>query len=168
MEKAILLVDDEAGIRKVLGIALSDMGYRVRTAANGVEALRIFKDELPPIVLIAGFVLNGAVALVAGIQFEQILIALMLGLAFGYVLRAALVPGDLADPQTAATVVAAAARLCRELARAPAAAVCTRRLAARRCRAPHRSRSGERGVAASGRGRGARRRRAHRALLRDP
>ena len=51
MEKYILLVDDEAGIRKVLGIALSDMGYRVRTATNGVEALRIFKDEQPPIVL---------------------------------------------------------------------------------------------------------------------
>jgi signal transduction histidine kinase len=51
MEKSILLVDDEEGIRKVLSIALSDMGYHVRTAENGVEALRIFKDEQPPIVL---------------------------------------------------------------------------------------------------------------------
>ena len=51
MEKSILLVDDEEGIRKVLGIALSDMGYHVRTAENGVEALRIFKDERQPIVL---------------------------------------------------------------------------------------------------------------------
>jgi DNA-binding NtrC family response regulator len=51
MEKSILLVDDEDGIRKVLGIALADMGYQVRTAENGVEALRIFKDERPPIVL---------------------------------------------------------------------------------------------------------------------
>ena len=51
MEKSILLVDDEEGIRKVLSIALSDMGYHVRTAENGVEALRIFKDERPPIVL---------------------------------------------------------------------------------------------------------------------
>jgi serine/threonine-protein kinase len=33
-----------------------------------------------------------ALALMAGLQYEQILIALMLGLAFGYVLRAALVP----------------------------------------------------------------------------
>ncbi len=33
-----------------------------------------------------------ALALVAGLQMEQILVALMLGLAFGYVLRAALVP----------------------------------------------------------------------------
>ena len=51
MEKSILLVDDEEGIRKVLKIALSDMGYRVRSAENGVEALRIFKDERPPIVM---------------------------------------------------------------------------------------------------------------------
>jgi signal transduction histidine kinase len=51
MEKSILLVDDEQGIRKVLGIALSDMGYHVLTAENGVKALRIFKDERPPIVL---------------------------------------------------------------------------------------------------------------------
>jgi signal transduction histidine kinase len=51
MEKSILLVDDEEGIRKVLGIALSDMGYHVRAAENGVEALRIITDERPPIVL---------------------------------------------------------------------------------------------------------------------
>jgi signal transduction histidine kinase len=51
MEKSILLVDDEEGIRKVLGIALSDMGYHVRAAENGVEALRIFKDQRPAIVL---------------------------------------------------------------------------------------------------------------------
>ena len=51
MEKSILLVDDEAGIRKVLGIALTDLGYSVHTAENGVDALRIFKDVQPPIVL---------------------------------------------------------------------------------------------------------------------
>ena len=51
MEKSILLVDDEEGIRKVLGIALADLGYEVFTAENGVEALRIFEDVRPPIVL---------------------------------------------------------------------------------------------------------------------
>ena len=51
MEKSILLVDDEEGIRKVLGIALADLGYEVLTAENGAEALRIFKDVQPPIVL---------------------------------------------------------------------------------------------------------------------
>ncbi|MGD9288007.1 MAG: response regulator [Desulfobacterales bacterium] len=51
MEKSILLVDDEAGIRKVLGIALADLGYTVHSAENGVNALRIFKDVQPSIVL---------------------------------------------------------------------------------------------------------------------
>jgi signal transduction histidine kinase len=51
MEKSILIVDDEEGIRKVLRIALSDMGYDVLTAENGAAALRIFGDVRPPIVL---------------------------------------------------------------------------------------------------------------------
>ena len=51
MEKSILLVDDEEGIRTVLGISLSDMGYRVTTAENGRAALRIFREESPAIVL---------------------------------------------------------------------------------------------------------------------
>lgn len=51
MNKAILLVDDEEGIRKVLGIALEDAGYDVLTAENGSEGLRIFKEKRPPIVL---------------------------------------------------------------------------------------------------------------------
>ena len=51
MEKKILLVDDEEGIRKVLGIALADSGYQVTTAVNGEEALRIFRETSPPIVL---------------------------------------------------------------------------------------------------------------------
>jgi signal transduction histidine kinase len=51
MQKSILLVDDEEGIRKVLGISLADLGYTVHTAENGVDALRIFKDVQPPIVL---------------------------------------------------------------------------------------------------------------------
>lgn len=50
MEK-LLLVDDEEGIRKVLGIALRDLGYEVFTAKDGPEALRVFQEERPPIVL---------------------------------------------------------------------------------------------------------------------
>jgi FixJ family two-component response regulator len=48
---AILLVDDEPGLRKVLGIALSDRGYDVMMAADGREALGLFEARLPPIVL---------------------------------------------------------------------------------------------------------------------
>jgi len=51
MERKLLLVDDEEGIRKVLGISLMDMGYDVLTAQNGVDALSIFRAEKPAIVL---------------------------------------------------------------------------------------------------------------------
>jgi len=51
MENSILLVDDEAGIRNVLGISLADMGYQVITAENGRDALGIFKKQKPSIVL---------------------------------------------------------------------------------------------------------------------
>ena len=49
--ESILLVDDEKDIRDVLEISLSDSGYKVLTAENGDEALRIFKETNPPIVL---------------------------------------------------------------------------------------------------------------------
>ncbi|MBW1887135.1 MAG: response regulator, partial [Deltaproteobacteria bacterium] len=51
MEQKILLVDDEEGIRKVLGISLTDIGYQVLAAENGEEALKLFKEMQPQIVL---------------------------------------------------------------------------------------------------------------------
>ncbi|MBF0102451.1 MAG: response regulator [Desulfobacterales bacterium] len=51
MENTLLLVDDEEGIRKVLGISIKDLGYAVYTASNGEEALKIFGTIHPPIVL---------------------------------------------------------------------------------------------------------------------
>jgi signal transduction histidine kinase len=51
MQREILLVDDEAGIRKVLGIALADDNYHVYSAASGEEAMRLFHRHRPPIVL---------------------------------------------------------------------------------------------------------------------
>jgi len=50
-DNTILLVDDEAGIRKVLAISLQDGGYDVHTAENGSEALRLLETIEPPIVL---------------------------------------------------------------------------------------------------------------------
>jgi len=47
----ILLVDDEEDIREVLSMSLADIGYQVFDAQNGKEALRIFKEINPPIVL---------------------------------------------------------------------------------------------------------------------
>ncbi len=51
MAQRILLVDDEEGIRKVLGISLTDGGYEVSTAENAEQALDIFRKEQPAIVL---------------------------------------------------------------------------------------------------------------------
>lgn len=51
MEKTILLVDDELDIREVLSLSLSDMGYHVYAAETGDQALHIFKEVQPPIVL---------------------------------------------------------------------------------------------------------------------
>ncbi|MGI9568578.1 MAG: response regulator, partial [Desulfobulbia bacterium] len=51
MTDAILLVDDEEGIRKVLGLSLADQGYKVHTAGCGADALKLFDEVNPPIVL---------------------------------------------------------------------------------------------------------------------
>lgn len=47
----ILLVDDEPGIRKVLSLFLSDIGYAVRTADSGEAALADFRRQPPDIVV---------------------------------------------------------------------------------------------------------------------
>jgi signal transduction histidine kinase len=47
----ILLVDDEADIREVLRMSLTDMGYAVVTAEDGQAALRLFEEIRPPIVM---------------------------------------------------------------------------------------------------------------------
>ena len=47
----ILIVDDEEGIRKVLSITLADSGYDVLTASSGEEALGIFRNACPQMVL---------------------------------------------------------------------------------------------------------------------
>ena len=47
----ILIIDDESGIRTALARRLSSIGYQVRTAANGLEGLKMV-SELPPAILI--------------------------------------------------------------------------------------------------------------------
>jgi len=51
MENALLLVDDEEGIRKVLSIYLSDLGFHVYTAADGKQGLDVFREHQPSIVI---------------------------------------------------------------------------------------------------------------------
>ena len=49
--KKVLIVDDEHGILVILDAVLSDAGYRTFLAANGKQALELFKAENPDIVL---------------------------------------------------------------------------------------------------------------------
>ena len=51
MNTKLLLVDDEEGIRTFLGISLADLGYDVATAENGEQALKVFAEHQPAIVL---------------------------------------------------------------------------------------------------------------------
>ncbi|KAF1076371.1 response regulator [Halodesulfovibrio sp. MK-HDV] len=51
MLHTILLVDDEEGIRKILGLSLRDLGYIVHTAASGEEGIELFNKYEPQIVL---------------------------------------------------------------------------------------------------------------------
>ncbi|MDJ0783229.1 MAG: response regulator [Desulfosarcinaceae bacterium] len=50
-DQRLLLVDDEDGLRTVLGISLTDAGYEVLSAGDGQQALDLFRLHRPPIVL---------------------------------------------------------------------------------------------------------------------
>ncbi len=52
MDIKILIVDDEKLLRWSLQQSLSKDGYTVLTAETGLEGLKIFKDEMPDIVLL--------------------------------------------------------------------------------------------------------------------
>lgn len=44
-DELVLVVDDEAALRQIAKAMLENYGYRVLTAANGVEAVTVFKDH---------------------------------------------------------------------------------------------------------------------------
>jgi len=52
LEAAILVVDDDASIRTTVSDVLDLEGYRVVTAANGVEALEHVEQNPPALVLL--------------------------------------------------------------------------------------------------------------------
>lgn len=47
----VLVVDDEADIRELLGLFLADLGFSVLTAADGEQALALFRTARPGLVL---------------------------------------------------------------------------------------------------------------------
>ncbi len=51
MSKTILTVDDSRTMRDMLLLALSDAGYRVVQAQDGVHGLEVLKDEVPDVIV---------------------------------------------------------------------------------------------------------------------
>ncbi len=51
MNKTILLVEDDASLRRVMEFQLAEKGYAVRTAGDGEQALRRFREEPPDLVV---------------------------------------------------------------------------------------------------------------------
>jgi len=51
-KEKILVVDDEASIRRILETRLSMIGYEVVTAADGEEAIEVFHKENPDLVVL--------------------------------------------------------------------------------------------------------------------
>ena len=51
-KETILVVDDEASIRRILETRLSMIGYNVVTACDGTEALELFHNCIPDLVVL--------------------------------------------------------------------------------------------------------------------
>lgn len=64
MEKTILIVDDEEMIRDVSAAMLEELGFATLAAANGPEAIRIFRDKGD---MIAGVLLDMSMPIMDGI-----------------------------------------------------------------------------------------------------
>jgi CheY-like chemotaxis protein len=50
--ETILIAEDETGVRKITASILEQFGYRVLAAADGIEALRLFREHPTPIDLV--------------------------------------------------------------------------------------------------------------------
>lgn len=51
-KKTILIVDDEVEVLEVLSMRLSNVGYNVLKADNGVEAISITKEKMPDLIIL--------------------------------------------------------------------------------------------------------------------
>lgn len=52
LEPLVLAVDDEPGILRLLKLELTAQGYRLITASNGEEALRLVEEQRPDLILL--------------------------------------------------------------------------------------------------------------------
>jgi CheY-like chemotaxis protein len=51
LKEKLLVVDDEASIRRSMSDVLGEIGFRVRSAEDGLSALRELQEEIPDILL---------------------------------------------------------------------------------------------------------------------
>lgn len=51
-EEKILIVDDEANIRELIGFNLKNEGYTIVTAGDGITALKVIREEKPELILL--------------------------------------------------------------------------------------------------------------------
>ncbi len=51
-EPLLLVVDDEAGILRLMKLEMSAQGFRVITASEGEEALKVAEEQRPDAVLL--------------------------------------------------------------------------------------------------------------------
>ncbi|MBM4167820.1 MAG: response regulator [Ignavibacteria bacterium] len=49
--KTILVVDDEESLRKVIASTLTQRGYRVLQAENGLQGLEVARENLPDLII---------------------------------------------------------------------------------------------------------------------
>ncbi len=49
--KTILVVDDEESLRKVIASTLTQRGYRVLQAENGLQGLEVAREHLPDLII---------------------------------------------------------------------------------------------------------------------
>ena len=47
----VLVIDDDPGIRRLLGRVLTGAGYQVREATNGVDGIAAFRTQRPALVI---------------------------------------------------------------------------------------------------------------------
>ena len=98
--ETVLVVEDEAQVREMTVTALRDLGYVVRHAPNGAEALRLLSESLPVTLLFTDIVMPG----MTGRELADHALAARPGLRVlyttGYTRNAVVHDGTL-DPRTA-------------------------------------------------------------------
>ncbi|MBR4875882.1 MAG: response regulator transcription factor [Clostridia bacterium] len=52
MQKTILIIEDDSNIRELLRLYLSQEGYKIETAQDGLEGLRAFRAHEPDLILL--------------------------------------------------------------------------------------------------------------------